>query len=174
MDNAFGINVEDIMAEIRKKIKDENLSSTALSFDDVPLNAPEVLIRGGYDTDILMNSTVYISANNQLVSNTPLGGDPIKRFIKKLIRKLVQFYVVPIVDQQNAFNRSCSDAFLQINGFVHKSAENDVGVMSMRIEELELRQLYNKREIEELTEQVRRLKKEIEALNSSTGSGGNK
>lgn len=167
MDNTPEFNVDDIMRDIRKKIKDENLTSAALSFDDVPLNAPEVLLKGGYDTGVLQSATEYVSVKNQINYNEPIKGNPVKCFVKKLIRKLVQFYVVPMVEQQNLLNRNYSDALLQVNGFIQKSVSSDVVVMSMRIEELELKQLYNKKEIAELTEQVRILKEELAALRKS-------
>ena len=169
MDNAVSFNVDDIMADIRKKIKEENLSSAVLSFDDIPLNGPEVLLRGGYDTNALQCSTEYVSCRNQVVWNTPIQGNPVKCFIKKVIRKLVQFYVVPIIEQQNALNGNVSNALLQVNGFIQKAAASDPAIISMRIEELELRQLYNKKEIEDLSEQVRFLKKELEALRRAGG-----
>ena len=169
MDKSVSFNVDDIMADIRKKIKEENLSAAVLSFDDIPLNGPEVLLKGGYDTHALQCSTEYVSCKNQLNYNTPIQGNPLKCFIKKVIRKLVQFYVVPIVEQQNSLNQNYSNALLQVNGFIQKAAANDSVVLSMRIEELELRQLYNKKEIEELSEQVRFLKKELEALRKTGG-----
>lgn len=164
MSNTADFNVENIMADIRKKIKDENLTYDALSFDDVPLNRPEVLLRGGYDVIKLQRSTEYVSAMNQINCNTAVQGNPVKRFVKKLIRKFVQFYVVPIIDQQNMLNRGYSDALQEVNGFICKAAENDPGAMALRIEELELKQLYNKKEIAELSEQVRLLKKELAEL----------
>ena len=39
MDNN-NINIEEIMADIRKKIKDEGLTADMLSFEDVPYKKP--------------------------------------------------------------------------------------------------------------------------------------
>jgi len=164
MGNTPDFNVDDIMKEIRQRIKDENLTCAELSFEDVPLNAPEVLIKGGYDTESLQGCTEYVAQRNQVNYTPVITGNPIKCFVKKFLIKMMQFYVVPIVIQQNLLNKGYSDALLQVNGFIQKSAENDPGVMSLRIEELELKQLYNKKEIAELSEQVRLLKEELNEL----------
>ena len=164
MSDNTNINVEEIMAEIRQRIKDEHLTSAVLSFDDVPLMSAESLLKGGYDPKELQVSTEYVAARSQVVYNVPIEGNPLKCFVKRLIRKLVQFYVVPMVEQQNALNRNYSSAMLQVNGFIQKAGEKDSLILSSRIDELELKELYSKKEIAELKEQIKLLKDELAEL----------
>lgn len=167
MDQNNMINVDEIMADIRKKIKDENLTSVTLSFDDIALSGADALLKGGYSTEILQSSTEYVSARCQVSFNTPVQGNPLKRFIKKVIRKLVQFYVVPIVEQQNELNARYTSAIQQVNGFIRMTSDSNISTVISHIEELEMRQLYNKREIADLNEQIRILKEELAALRRS-------
>lgn len=155
-------NVDDIMKDIRKKIKDENLAAAELSFEDVPLGG--MPLKYAFSKDVLQRNTEYVSAAARIEPNKPIGGNSLKSFVKKVIRKLVQFYIVPIVDEQNNLNANYTSAIQQINGFIQKTASDEDVTLSAKVEELELRQLYNSREIELLHEQIDCLKKELAQL----------
>lgn len=157
----MSVNVEIIMEEIRQKIKDEHLTCQVPPFDDVPLMTSVFLQNNDYDPVLLQSYTEYAIARSRLDYNAPIQGKSLKCFVKRMIRKLMQFYIVPIIAQQNAVNYNYSNALVQINGFIQKSENNDVGILHSRIEELELKELYNSREIAELKEQIRLLRSEL-------------
>ena len=96
MENA-SINIEEIMSEIKRNIKEQGLTSDMLSFEDVPFNktaqsgsAPEALD--------------YLTSHYYIQPYKEIQGNPVKVFVKKVLRKLVTFYVAPIVFEQNDFN----------------------------------------------------------------------
>lgn len=164
MDENGNVNVEKIMEEIRQKIRDEHLTSPVISFDDVPLATADSLLNNGYDSKVLQSCTEYVAARNRLDYNQPITGNPLKCFVKRLIRKLVQFYVVPIVVQQNALNSSYSTALMQINGFIQGVGDSELLALASRIDELEMRELCRKKEIDELREQIKLLHDELDGI----------
>jgi O-antigen chain-terminating methyltransferase len=44
-------------------------------------------------------------------------------FIKRIIRKCISFYLVPIIVNQNTFNQAVLDAFIQLQLFIKTQAE---------------------------------------------------
>ncbi|MBR2459837.1 MAG: hypothetical protein IKB34_01210 [Clostridia bacterium] len=96
------LNIEAIMDDIRAEIKEKGYTADMLSFSDVM----------GISTD---GSEEYNSKEFEATLNTaneicivpfdpPMSGNPIALFIKKVIRKLIRFYIRPTVEQQNDFN----------------------------------------------------------------------
>lgn len=101
------INVEEIMAEIRAEIREKGYADNEIPFSDI-----ECLVGGtdvpfdkkDFKDDIgLMDESRTIFAYRDLTS-TRKGVGPIITFFKKVLRKMVAFYVEPIVDDQNRFN----------------------------------------------------------------------
>lgn len=158
------MKVEKIMADIRQKIKDEGLTADMLSFEDIPLCENIVTLEGGYSTALLQQSTEYVSARYQVNINAPIEGNFIKVFVKKVIRKLILFFIAPIVTEQNALNYHYANAIMQLNGYINKNCNSDPAVLEEQLRELELKQMNSKREIAELTEQVKLLKNELAKL----------
>lgn len=159
--NSTEISTEKIMTQIRQKITDEGLTDDMLSFEDISATESSTSLCEGYSAALLQSSTEYVSARNQVNLNAPIEGNFIKILIKKIVKKLVQFYVAPIVTEQNALNYHYSNAIMQINGYVQKNSGSDIVKLSAKVEELEQIQMNNKREIEALTVQINSLKKAI-------------
>ena len=91
------INIEEIMAEIKQKIKEQGLTADMLSFEDVPYKKNA---QSGSASEALD----YISTHYYIQPYKELQGNPVKVFIKKVLRKLMKFYVEPVVFEQNDFN----------------------------------------------------------------------
>jgi len=96
------INIEEIMADIRKKIKEENLTADMLSFEDVPYKKP-VQVQPN-TLEAADESLRYLNTRYYIQPYKELKGNPIKVFFKKVLRKLVKFYIEPVVFEQNDFN----------------------------------------------------------------------
>ena len=144
MDNN-NINIEEIMADIRKKIKDENLTADMLSFEDVPYKKP-VQVKAG-TLEAADESLRYLNTRYYIQPYKQLQGNPVKVFIKKVLRKMIKFYIEPVVFEQNDFNA------------------NTVVVLNTLSERLDMLQLENKK----LALRVEKLERENEQLRGDNG-----
>lgn len=96
--NIDNINVEEIMANIRKNIKDKGYleEEKINNFDFTPKISEEDNFR--YDLDVL-NRIWNINLEREILSRNGLFS-----FIKKVLRKLTRWYVVPMMQDQVVFN----------------------------------------------------------------------
>lgn len=96
------INVEEIMQGIRKEIAEKHYEDIEYKFDDIKLrlnSADSVYCEDEFIAD-LDKAKAHVIVN----SYKPLHGNPISKFIKKINRRLVAFYIESIVDDQNEYN----------------------------------------------------------------------
>ena len=118
------INIEEIMAEIKQKIKEQGLTADMLSFEDVPYKKNA---QSGSASEALD----YISTHYYIQPYKELQGNGIKVFFKKVLRKLMKFYVEPVVFEQNDFTANAVTVMKSLS----ESKSED---MSSRVETLEL------------------------------------
>ncbi|MCR4795892.1 MAG: hypothetical protein K5898_12155 [Ruminococcus sp.] len=118
------INIEEIMAEIKRGIKEQGLTADMLSFEDVPFKKTA---QGGSASEAFD----YITSHYYIQPYKELKGNPIKVFIKKIIRKMVKFYVEPVVFEQNDFNANAVTVMKSV-------ADSKSSDLSGRVETLEL------------------------------------
>jgi hypothetical protein len=101
------VDVKSILHEIRNEIKKKGYSNILPVFDD------------SFDQQFLFNMMNNISTISnkeydydcfkticEVEPNKHLYGNRLVVFIKKIIRKFIKFYIVPITEDQNAFNHS--------------------------------------------------------------------
>lgn len=160
------INTKDIMADIRRRIKEEGLSYSALSFEEIAPTKKNISNDEGYNISMLKSSMEYMLANYRTGTPAPDSKNPIKSFIKKIVRKLTNFIIQPLINEQNAFNYHSANAVIQLNDYISKN--KDIGIVDadQRMEAIETRQINNRREIDELCDQIKQLKAEIAELRS--------
>lgn len=118
------INIEEIMAEIKQKIKEQGLTADMLSFEDVPYKKNA---QSGSASEALD----YISTHYYIQPYKELQGNGIKVFFKKVLRKLMKFYVEPVVFEQNDFNAN-------VVTVIKSLTENKSADMSSKVEAMEL------------------------------------
>jgi len=118
------INIEEIMAEIKQSIKEQGLTVDMLSFEDVPYKKNA---QSGSASEALD----YVSTHYYIQPYKELRGNPVKVFIKKVIRKLTKFYVEPVVFEQNDFNANAVTVMKSL-------AESGSADLGGRVETLEL------------------------------------
>ncbi|MGN0614706.1 hypothetical protein [Ruminococcus flavefaciens] len=118
------INIEEIMAEIKQKIKEQGLTADMLSFEDVPYKKNA---QSGSASEALD----YISTHYYIQPYKELQGNSIKVFFKKVLRKLMKFYVEPVVFEQNDFNANAVTVIKSLT-------ENKSADMSSKVEAMEL------------------------------------
>lgn len=136
------INVEDIMAEIRAEIK-ENRYNDSLSFQDC---ITDVTNDSHFDTafdKIKFNEELY-SLNHywNVQGYRPLHGNIITIFVKRLIRKLIKFYIEPVINDQNNYNAITTRIFNLVNVYIEQQRIRDEELMA---EYDELRYLINRK-----------------------------
>ena len=118
------INIEEIMTEIKQKIKEQGLTADMLSFEDVPY-------KKNAQSGSLSEALDYISTHYYIQPYKELQGSGIKVFFKKILRKMMKFYVEPAVFEQNDFNANAVTVMKALSE--SKSAD-----MSSKVEAMEL------------------------------------
>ncbi|MCR5600483.1 MAG: hypothetical protein K6G33_07075 [Ruminococcus sp.] len=120
------INIEEIMAEIKRNIKEQGLTANMLSFEDVPYRKTA---QGGSAAEAMD----YLTSHYYIQPYKELKGNPIKVFIKKTLRKLMKFYIEPVVFEQNDFNANAVTVMRSLSD--GKTAD-----LTSKVETLELAQ----------------------------------
>lgn len=147
------INIEEIMADIKREIKEKGLTGDMLSFEDVPYKkTPQA---GGSVSEALD----FLNSNYNVQPYKELKGNPLKVVFKKIIRKLMKFYIEPTVNDQNNVNSSIVTV---LNGLADNSPEKALN----KAETLELAQ-------KELLMRIEKLEKENEELRKALGKQEN-
>ena len=130
------IDVSEIMEQIRTEIKEKGYSGER------------------FDADMLRANVQYISTHHRVDPYRPLAGNPIAVFFKKVIRKLVSFYVEPYAAEQSSLNANIAQAQQQTEMYILESRMHSTKALLERIEELELQQKNNKIAMEQMQSQI--------------------
>lgn len=140
------LDIEKIMDEIRQEIKDKRETTEILSFEEIPFESASVNTEDKFSLNVL-NENVNISNERYLIqAYRPLNGNPLFIFIKKVIRKLIKFYIEPIVNDQNNFNVSILRSMNAVRSFINennydservKELEKSLKLMEIKINELQ-------------------------------------
>ncbi len=158
------INVDEIVSQIRAEIKEKGLESSMLSFEDVPFDKEVSHSESHFELSLLVQSADYVNARNQIEPYKEITGNPITVFIKKVIRKLIKFYIMPIMTEQNALNYHCANAVNQLSCYVQNNSQVDVLKLAEKVDALELKLTATKLETDSLRTQVKALKAENAVL----------
>lgn len=158
------INIEEIMAQIKREIKEKNLSSDMLSFEDVPYKKPVQISRSGNASLSDADETLaFMNAHYYVQPYKPITGNPIKVFIKKVIRKLTKFYVEPVVFEQNEFNANTVSVLNTLRNTAENQSSCETDSLAEKLETLKLAQRELLIRIETLEKENSLLKEEIAA-----------
>jgi len=131
------INIEKIMEEIRQEIQEKGYTNDMLSFDDImDFDEENKTLEDYFD---ILNSIWNVQAYRELPGGNGLVSK-LNVFIKKVLRKLIKFYIEPIVADQNEFNANCVRLLNMSNGHMN--------IKDKKIEMLE-------EEIEQLKKQIK-------------------
>ena len=154
------VNIESVMNEIRAEIKEKGYTSDMLSFKEVVSVLPSSFEAGSAVED-LRGEIVYINDSYVIAESVPVTGNIFVRFIKKILRKLLRFYVKPIVMSQNEFNGLCVRAFNDINAYVDETSKTDITEFENKLNVLELKLKTVTKENEMLAERISELEKKL-------------
>lgn len=120
-----------------------------------PEELPEFSGHAIYSTNIFIdyNAELFDESIKDLdyysfVSEYPeYFGKGLKGLIKRIIIKCVRFYVLPVVEKQNLFNKTAKDSLVQIHSYTYEKNE----------------------ELQKLREQIKTLQEEVKLLKNKEG-----
>lgn len=158
------INIEDIMNDIRAEIKAKGYDSSMLSFEDVKcdtsLNDREMIDNADFSKNLqYVNLNYSVQPYKQLFGRRPVV------IFRKILRKLIKFYIEPIVDDQNELNVRFVRMFNSVEGHI-KSEQNvaDINDLSKQVADMDLRLKSASMYTEALEKRIALLEKENEEL----------
>lgn len=128
------VNIEEIMEQIRKDIEQKGYKDDILDFDDMIVSTGNLEDNEYFSTDLLDKDIEYVNQHWNIPIYNSLNSDKAISFIKKVIRKSIQFFVVPIAENQNEFNASIVRCLNMIKQFINKQ-----GDIENRLDELDFR-----------------------------------
>lgn len=174
------IDVTKIMEEIREDIEKRGLRDEVLSFEEIPMPQQVAAVDGGlgpFDRDDFMDSNMYMNRCYRIQTWHPIRSARILGFLivffKKIIRKMIRFFIDPIVNDQNDFNANTTRSMNQVRNYMKENTEtvmktsDDMNSLRLRMETVsremeEMRAL--RLRVDELSEKVERLEEENQKL----------
>lgn len=121
-DGGTNINIEEIMAEIRCDIEEKGYKNDDVNFFDIPcLHNP---VRTDMSIEELLDrldGTSLLTSYRSILRNSGAIGS-LKALFKKVIRKLIFWYIEPLCEQQSEFNRTVTAAI----GVMHRSLQGEL------------------------------------------------
>jgi len=128
------INIESIMQEIKAEIKEKGYNNDLLSFNDIVIDTSG-MNASNFDK-IAFNEEIYtVNHTWNVQAYRVLSGSKVALFFKKVVRKMVYFFVEPIVLEQDGFNASVVRLMNQINCYVDETKEQNE-LLQKQVEEL--------------------------------------
>jgi hypothetical protein len=129
MAESVTVNVNEIMKEIRNDIQEKGYTNDMLSFDDVIVDVGTGQVTK-FDK-VKFNEEIF-NINHEW----NVQGGKVSVFFKKVIRRLVYFFVEPIVLAQDGFNASLVRMMNQMNCYIDEQNEQ-IKELKEKIDELE-------------------------------------
>ena len=135
------VEIEKIAVEVELEAKKRGYPEDIPEFESQYIFNTDFYVH--YDSQILEENVKDLSEYEMISEYPTYFGRGLKAIFKRLVKKLVRFYVLPVVEMQNLFNHSAKEVGTQLYA--------DSLVKEKQIEEL-------KKEIEELKKQIKELK----------------
>lgn len=133
------INVEEIMKELKKKAAEQKIEREEQEFDKLisdgiceDMSYIEKFDREDFIFELTeVNRYFWVNPDIAIEQNGFL-----KKNLKKVIKKLVQFISYPLVEKQNEFNQAATRAFNQIRNYIitHDNVDKRVEELQFIIE----------------------------------------
>ena len=143
------VNVEEIMQEIREKLNET--WGDIPPFESVPVHSPSG-VPADYAGEVnAMNNTW------NLAYVWPLSPNPIKRFVQRVIKRMMKFLLIQLIWQQNEFNAHTVRAM--------NWTKNGIDTLTAQIISLE-------QELEELRTHMEELENQNDSLRTALSQAG--
>lgn len=121
------VNIEKIMAEIKAEIQQKGISLDLPDFSGA--SEKPVLEIKPFDMQEFQQNVLAVERSYQIECYAPIVGNPLVKGFKRIVRKLANFIVSPIVEDQNAFNSAAAKTIFSLQSYVNE--------LEKRIKELE-------------------------------------
>lgn len=133
------INVEEIMQDIKTQIAERGYTKNELRFADVTADVTDRMeeIDEYFELQNFGLTVEKMNSRRTIQCWRMLGGNKLAVLVKKVIRKLIKFYVEPIVKDQNQFNFYTTSAMAQLYAKLEDEQAVKLDEMQKRIDELE-------------------------------------
>lgn len=137
-DNKSTIDIEVIMKNIRETIKEKGYINEMLGFEDTDalyeLSAQE---NEKFSYEKFLVDLDKVNQNYSIRYYRNVGEKGVKSFIKKSLRKVLSFLILPMAEEQMDFNASVTRCLNQLEHYVKEQKERDYEELSERLEKLE-------------------------------------
>lgn len=164
------IDIEEIMQEIRDNIEKRGYSDEILSFRDV---SSEMMGEDDGEPFCMSDLKNYIyeaNCNCDVPYYAPITESSVKKLIKKVMRKLMSFQIVPMSVQQNAFNVAVARSLASVQKYIMENGGENENHMSKKQEENYFE--YQEKLTEQLETKILVLEKRIEELEAQLSEKG--
>ena len=121
------INIEQVVEEIHQQICEKGISLDIPEFSGA--SEKPVIEIAPFDMDEFMQNVAAVDRRYQIECYAPIVGNPVVKLIKRVVRKMVNFIIAPIVEDQNAFNSAAAKTIFSLQSYINE--------LEQRISELE-------------------------------------
>lgn len=161
------ICIEEIMNEIRAEIKEKGYNSSMLSFEDIKCDT-SLNDREAVNNDDFSKNLQYVNLNCSVQPYKELSGNKLIVLFRKILRKLIKFYIEPVVEDQNQLNIR----FVRMFNFVEsriksEQSVSDVNELAKQVSDLEIRMKSFSAYAEKLEKENEELRKRLAKLEES-------
>ena len=140
------VDIEKIMEEIRREIKEKGYKEEDLHFKDIALDAEEPS-NMRYSREDAERQLDYLSFHSDNPVFFPLSGNPVKTFVQRVIRRIFLFVIYPAFQFQNKHNATVTRFLKQSMNYMNEN------------EALQEQLKKQQEQIDRLNEEVENLKK---------------
>lgn len=131
------IDIESIIAEIKEEISNKYSYQEILAFEPVEFSSSLVYLNpnSAYDEVYLEDRLTACFTDKIIPWDRDVEGSSLSTAVKKTIKKLIRFFIAPIVDDQNRFNVEVTDVLLQMKMRMDKQ-QQIIEALSRKVDEL--------------------------------------
>lgn len=131
------INIEEIMDQIRKEISEKGLDHELLRFEEVKNKDNSFLNISNaepFDLMLFLGNANDMNCYYLFDVNREMDGGILSKLIKKTIRRIVRFYVQPLILDQMSFNTATVRTMNSVRNYI---LENEI--LKVKIQEMDER-----------------------------------
>lgn len=141
------VDMEKIIAEVERSAGERNYPENIPQFEEPYICDADMHIN--YEAQVLEENVKNLTEYAMVSESTEYFERGFKGIFKRIIIKLVRFYVLPVVERQNLFNGTVKEVGTQLYASI----------------------LIKDKQVEELQAQVEELKQQIEKMKSESRAG---
>lgn len=139
------IDADMILAQVKKIVKKNNYECKKIHFADVQTknNFASDMMSRTFDLEQFKINLLKMGDDrnivffqNQITENKISAR--VKVFVKRILYRLMRFYVQPIAESQSRFNEECLQAIVQLYTMIEQEKQREIDSLKTRLDKLEL------------------------------------